>query len=39
MQDREKLVKEQIKMEMMKFVRSMFNDCYYRATGRRAWDE
>ncbi len=39
MQDTDNLVKEQIKMEMMKFVRSMFNDCYYQATGRRAWDE
>lgn len=39
MQDNESLVKEQIKIEMMKFVRGMFNDCHYRATGRRAWDE
>lgn len=39
MQDNEALVKEQIKMEIMKFVRGMFNDCHFRATGRSAWDE
>jgi hypothetical protein len=38
-QDSETLVKEQIKLEMIRFVRGMFNDCHYRATGRRAWNE
>ena len=37
--DRETLVKEQIKTEMMKFARSIFQDCHVRVTGRRAWDE
>lgn len=39
LQDKESLVKEQIKLEMMKHVRSMFHTCYKRVTGRRAWDE
>jgi predicted transcriptional regulator len=39
MADGESLVKEQIKLEMMKHVRSIFQDCYRLVTGRRAWDE
>jgi len=39
MQDKQGLVKEQIKLSTIKYVRGVFNDCYQRATGRRAWDE
>jgi hypothetical protein len=37
--DREALVKEQIKLSLMKSVRGIFSDCYRRTTGRKAWDE
>lgn len=37
--DREALVKEQIKASTLRFARSIFNDCYRRTTGRKAWDE
>jgi hypothetical protein len=33
-QDRDGLVREQIKLESMKFTRGIFADCYRRATGR-----
>lgn len=36
-QDRDALVKEQIKLELMKHARSIFADCYYRVAGRRPW--
>ncbi len=39
MQDKETLVKEQIKLSTIKYTRGVFSDCYQRATGRRAWDE
>ncbi len=39
MQDKEALVKEQIKLSTIKHTRSVFCDCYQRATGRRPWDE
>ncbi len=39
MQDKETLVKEQIKLSTIKHTRSVFYDCYRRATGRRPWDE
>jgi len=39
MGDRETIVKQQIKMETMKSAWGIFQDCYLRATGRRAWDE
>ncbi len=39
LEDRESLVKEQIKMGVLKHARGIFEDCYVRATGRRAWDE
>ena len=39
MQDREALVKEQIKLSVMQHARSIFQDCYRSATGRTAWDE
>lgn len=37
--DQEAVIKGQIKMETMKHVRSIFQDCYQRVTRRRAWDE
>ena len=39
MHDEEMLVKEQIKLSTIKYLRGVFNDCFQRATGRRAWDE
>ncbi|MEW5871107.1 MAG: hypothetical protein AB1894_17665 [Chloroflexota bacterium] len=39
MQDRDALVKEQIKLEMMKTVREIFDTCYFRATGRQFKNE
>lgn len=37
--DRNRLVKEQIKASTLSHAREIFNDCYYRATGRKAWDD
>jgi len=37
--DQESLVKEQIKLGVMKHARSIFYDCYRRVTGRKVWDE
>lgn len=37
--DKENLIKEQIKMETMKHVRSIFNDCFRRSTGKKAWND
>jgi hypothetical protein len=41
MHDQDEVVKQQIKMETVKFVRQMFEDCYSRVTGRRSklWHE
>jgi len=39
MGDQQGLVKEQIKMETLKHTRSVFQDCFWRATGRKAWDD
>ena len=39
MRDKENLIKEQIKMETMKHVRSIFNDCFRRSTGKKAWND
>ena len=39
MQDKEALVKEQIKLSTTKYMRGVFCDCYQRAAGRRPWDE
>jgi hypothetical protein len=39
MQDRESLVKQQIKMETIKSARGIFARGYQIATGRKAWDE
>ena len=38
-QDRESLVKHQIKMETMKTARGIFSQGYQIATGKKAWDE
>ena len=35
----EALVKEQIKLGLLKHVREIFNGCYKRIYGRSAWDE
>ena len=37
--DRNRLVKEQIKASTLRHARQIFGDCYYRATGRKAWDD
>jgi hypothetical protein len=37
--DKENLVKEQIKMGMVDLIRGMYNECHRRATGRKAWNE
>jgi hypothetical protein len=39
MQDRESLVKQQIKMETIKSARGIFARGYQIATGKKAWDE
>jgi hypothetical protein len=39
LQDREQLVKTQIKKETMAHARSIFETCYRRTTGRRPWHE
>ena len=37
--DKEKLVEEQMKLGMIDLVRGMYSECHRRATGRSAWDE
>jgi hypothetical protein len=39
MQDRDELVKQQIKMETIKTARGIFDRGYQIATGRKAWDD
>ena len=39
MQDRDELVKHQIKMETIRTAREIFARGYQVATGRKAWDE
>jgi hypothetical protein len=41
MHDQDEVVRQQIKMETVKFVRQMFEDSYIRITGRRSklWHE
>lgn len=39
MQDREALIKEQIKNSSTKHARQIFTDCYLQLTGRRPWNE
>jgi hypothetical protein len=37
--DQEAVVKMQVKMETMKHDRGIFEECYWRVTGRRPWNE
>jgi len=39
MGDQDSLIKEQIKLETIKFTRGVFNQAFTRVTGRSAWDE
>ncbi len=39
MNDRETLVKEQIKLSTIQHAKGIFNMVYTRATGKRSWDE
>ena len=39
MGEKERLIKEQIKMETIKHVRNIFHDCFKRSTGKEAWNE
>jgi hypothetical protein len=39
MNDRETLVKEQIKLSSIQHAKGIFNMVYLRATGKRRWDE
>lgn len=39
MNDKENLIKEQIKTGMVELIRGMYNECHRRATGKKAWDE
>jgi len=39
MKDQDALVREQIKHEMTKSARCMFQDCFRAVLGRKAWDE
>ncbi len=39
MNDRETLVKEQIKLSSIQHAKGIFNMVYQRATGKRSWDE
>lgn len=38
MNDRETLVKEQIKLSSIQHAKSIFDMVYLRATGKRSWD-
>lgn len=38
MNDRETLVKEQIKLSSIQHAKGIFNMVYTRATGKRSWD-
>jgi hypothetical protein len=37
--DKETVIRQQIRLEMTKHIRTIFQDCYVLAAGRRAWDE
>ena len=37
--DTDQLIKEQIKSETIKHVRNIFNDCFMRTTGKKAWND
>ncbi|MAT97077.1 MAG: hypothetical protein CL608_08045 [Anaerolineaceae bacterium] len=38
MNDRETLIKEQIKLSSIQHAKGIFNMVYLRATGKRSWD-
>jgi len=37
--DEESAVKQQVKMETIRHARTIFEECYLLATGKKAWDE
>ena len=39
MNDKEALVKQQIKLSTIKHARDIFNMCYQQVLGEKAWDE
>jgi hypothetical protein len=39
MGDTDQLIKEQIKSETIKHVRNIFNDCFMRSMGKKAWND
>lgn len=39
MGDSEAVIREQVKLSMMEFARGIFQDCFRRVMGRRAWDD
>ena len=39
LEDRQELVKAQVKISTLKFAQHIFADNYLMATGRKAWDE
>ncbi|MFZ1401416.1 MAG: hypothetical protein WAS33_31210 [Candidatus Promineifilaceae bacterium] len=39
MNDRETMVKEQIKLSSIQHARGIFNMVYLRATGKRSWND
>jgi hypothetical protein len=39
MKDQETLIREQIKLEVTKSARGIFQDCFRSILGRKAWDE
>ena len=39
LRDEESAIKQQVKMETVRHARSIFEECYLLATGRKAWDE
>ena len=39
MNDRETLIKEQIKLSSIQHAKGIFDMVYLRATGKRSWDE
>jgi len=39
MGDREALTKEQIKLGMMRHAQEIFQQCFRRIAGRKAWDD
>ena len=39
MNNKEELIKQQIKLSTIEHARSIFNMCYQQVTGEKAWDE